>query len=95
VENGGGGRGPGTAIREFLYGMFLHEHVQHAAEMRAKLESLFLVVVFGDMVGLPVLPPYYGLRLLPYTLGALPGWKRRLFRERQFGEDHEHHLHGV
>ncbi len=90
-----GAGGWGKAVREFLYGMFLHEHVEQARDMRARLESLFLVVTFGDMVGLPVLPPYYGLRLLPYALGALPGWKRRLLRERQFGEGHEHDLHGV
>jgi hypothetical protein len=82
-------------VREFLYGMFAYEHVQEARERHAKLESLFLLVIFGDMVGLPVLPPYYALRLLPHTLGVLPGWKRRVLRERQFGEDHEHHLHGV
>ena len=75
--------------------MFAHEHVVEIREMRGKLESLFLVVVFGDMLGLPVLPPYYALRLLPYTLQTLPAWKRRLLREREFGEDHEHHLHGV
>ncbi|HUM00796.1 MAG TPA: hypothetical protein VL084_00795 [Thermoanaerobaculia bacterium] len=89
----GGGRF--RAVREFLYGMFAYEHVQEARERHARLESLFLLVIFGDMVGLPVLPPYYALRLLPHTLGALPGWKRRVLRERQFGEDHEHHLHGV
>lgn len=83
------------AVREFLFGMFLHEHVQEAREARARLESLFLVVIFGDMVGLPVLPPYYAFRLLPYTLAALPGWKRRILRERTLGDDHEHHLHGV
>jgi hypothetical protein len=83
------------AVREFLYGMFLHEHVEQARDARASLESLFLVVVFGDMVGLPILPPYYSLRLLPYTLTALPGWKRRILRERSLGDDHEHHLHGV
>jgi hypothetical protein len=83
------------AVREFLYGMFLHEHVVEARERHVKLESLFLLVIFGDMVGLPVLPPYFGLRLLPYTLSALPLWKRRLLREREFGDDHDHHLHGV
>ena len=83
------------AVREFLFGMFVHEHVQEAREARARLESLFLVVVFGDMVGLPVLPPYYALRLLPHTISVLPGWKRRLFRERTLGDEHEHHLHGV
>lgn len=83
------------ATREFLHGMFLHEHVEQARDARASLESLFLVVVFGDMVGLPVLPPYYALRLLPYTLGAVPGWKRRILRERGLGDEHEHHLHGI
>ena len=83
------------AFREFLYGMFAYEHVEQARDMRASMENLFLAVVFGDMVGLPVLPPYYALRLLPHTLLVLPGWKRRVLRERQFGEDHEHHLHGV
>lgn len=89
----GGGRF--RAIREFLYGMFLYEHVEEARQRRASLESLFLVVIFGDMVGLPVLPPYYALRLLPHALLTLPRWKRRVLRERQFGDDHEHHLHGV
>jgi hypothetical protein len=83
------------ALREFLYGMLAYEHVEQARDMRGSMENLFLAVIFGDMVGLPVLPPYYALRLLPHTMGALPGWKRRVLRERQFGEDHEHHLHGV
>jgi len=75
--------------------MFIYEHAQQALEMRASLERLFLLLTFGDMIGLPVMPPYYGLRLLPYTLHSLDGWKRRLARERQLGDDHEHHLHGI
>ena len=91
----GSGSGRYQAIREFLFGMFMHEHVVEARGMRASLESLFLLAVFGDMIGLPVLPPYFALRLLPHTLRILPGWKRRVLRERQFGDDHDHHLHGV
>ncbi len=91
-EKKGGWR---KAVREFLFGMFAHEHVVEIREMRGRLENLFLVVVFGDMVGLPVLPPYYALRLLPHALPSLPGWKRRVLRERQFGDEHSHHLHGV
>lgn len=83
------------AVREFLYGMFVHEHVVEARERAASLENLFLLAVFGDMLGLPVLPPYFALRLLPHTLRVLPGWRRRVLREREFGDDHEHHLHGV
>jgi hypothetical protein len=51
--------------------------------------------VFGDMLGVPVLPPYYGLRLLPFVAPQLGAWKRSLLRERELGSDHEHHLHGV
>jgi hypothetical protein len=92
AERKGGWR---KAVREFLYGMFTYEHVEEARQHRAALESLFLLLIFGDMVGLPVLPPYYALRLLPHVLLTLPRWKRRVLRERQFGDDHEHQLHGV
>ena len=52
------------AIREFLYGMFGYEHAQQALEIRASVESLFMLLTFGDMIGVPVMPPYYSLRLL-------------------------------
>ena len=83
------------ALREFLYGLFGYETAQQALEIRASMERLFLLVTFGDMLGLPIMPPYYALRLLPYVAGAVGGWKRELLRERQFGEGHEHDLHGV
>jgi hypothetical protein len=88
-------RGPGKALREFLYGMFGYETAQQALEIRASMEALFMLVTFGDMIGVPIMPPYYGLRLLPYVAGMVESWKRRTLRERQFGDDHGHHLHGV
>ena len=87
--------GPAKALREFLYGMFGYETAQQALEIRASMEALFMLVTFGDMIGVPIMPPYYGLRLLPYVAGMVEDWKRRALRERQFGENHEHHLHGV
>jgi hypothetical protein len=87
--------GRGKAIREFLYGMFGYEHAQQALEIRASMDSLFMLMVFGDMIGVPVMPPYYSLSLLPYVARGLEGWKRRTLRERQFGDSHEQHLHGV
>lgn len=83
------------ALREFLYGLFGYETAQQALEIRASMERLFLLVTFGDMLGLPIMPPYYALRLLPYVAGTVEGWKRGLARERQLGEGHEHDLHGV
>jgi hypothetical protein len=83
------------AVREFLYGMTAYEFEQQALEMRRSMESLFLLVTFGDMLGVPVLPPCHALRLLPYALPRLGPWRRALLRERELGDDHEHHLHGL
>jgi hypothetical protein len=83
------------ALREFFYGMISYEFVQQALELRASLNRLFMLGVFGDMLGVPVLPPYYGLRLLPYVVPEIEAWKRSLLRERELGSDHDHHLHGV
>ena len=82
-------------LREFLYGMFGYEFVQQALEMRASMEKLFILGLFGDMLGVPILPPYYGLRLLPWLVPQIETWKRNVMRERELGSDHEHHLHGL
>src|SRR5207247_5423748 len=84
-----------AALREFAYGMSGYEFARHAIETRAALENLFMVVVVGDMIGLPIIPPYYSLRLLPLVTPDIVRWKRRVLRERDFTDLHDHHLHGV
>jgi hypothetical protein len=88
-------RGRWQAIREFLYGMFGMEIASHAMEMRASLESLFMLGTVGDMIGVPVLPPYYSLRLLPYVVPHIATWKRRVLRQREFSDEHDYHLEGL
>ncbi|MEJ5239659.1 MAG: hypothetical protein WHS87_00465 [Anaerolineales bacterium] len=83
------------AVREFLYGMMGYEFAQHALEMRASIENLFLLAIVGDMIGVPVLPPYYSLRLLPYIVPNIATWKRRVLREREFTDEHDYHLEGL
>jgi hypothetical protein len=84
-----------TALREFVFGMTGYEFARHAVEARAAMETLFMVTTVGDMIGVPVIPPYYSLRLLPYVVPQVSTWKRRVLREREFTEEHDHHLHGV
>ncbi len=83
------------AAREFFYGMTAYEFEEHALEMRGAMETLFMAVTFGDMLGLPIIPPYYSLRLLPFVVPSIKTWKRRVSREREFSDDHEFDLHGV
>jgi hypothetical protein len=72
-----------------------YEFAQQALEMRGSMERLFMLGLFGEMVGMPIIPPYYGLRLLPFVVPQIETWKRQVLRERELGSDHEHHLHGL
>lgn len=69
-------------LKEFLYGMTVHELVVEIRKERGYLEGLFILAVFGDLIGLPLFPPYYSMRFLPYVVPALDRWKRSLIRER-------------
>lgn len=70
------------ALREFLYGMTVHDLAVETRHARGELDRLFMLVVFGDLIGLPILPPYYSMRLLPYVVPSLQRWKRSALRER-------------
>ncbi len=71
-------------LGEVLYGMALHDIVRANLKQRGSLEHLFILITFGDMVGLPILPPYYCMRLLPFVVPEINGWRRRLMRERDY-----------
>ncbi len=71
-------------VREILYGMTIYEMVRDLQKERGQREQLFALIVFGDMLGVPILPPYYTLRLLPFIVSSLPGLRMRLARERDF-----------
>ena len=71
------------------------ELAEHALEMRASVESLFMLATVGDMLGVPVMPPFYSLRLLPYLVPQVKTWKRRVLREREFTDEHDYHLEGL
>jgi hypothetical protein len=83
------------SAREFLFGMIGLEFTSHALEMRASLENLFMLTTIGEMIGAPILPPYYSLRLLPYLVPHISTWKRRVLREREFTDEHDYHLEGL
>jgi hypothetical protein len=90
-----GRRGILETVRAFLHGMVGLEFERQALELRGSLETIFFVTVLGDMLGLPVLPPVFALRVLPYAVPNIATWKRRMLREREFSDSEEFHLHGV
>jgi len=75
-------KGYPKVLREIMYGFTIHEIDLDLKRAKGNLDHLFMLVVFGDLVGLPLLPPYYSMRLLPYILPTIKTWKRSLLRER-------------
>ncbi len=90
-----GEQGLRSKVRDFFYGMTALEFERQALEMRGALETVFMAITFGDMLGLPVIPPIYSLKILPFIVPQIRTWKRRSARERDFSDNEEFHLHGV
>ena len=83
------------AFKQFLHGLTGYEFARHALEMRRELEAVFMVVTMGDLIGVPILPPVYSLRLLPYVVPEIAKWKKQMARRKEFWEKEEYDLHGV
>lgn len=83
------------AVSKFLYGLTGYEFARHAIELRHEMEAVFMVVTMGDLIGVPVLPPVYSLRLLPYVVPEISTWKRNMARQKEFWEKEEYDLHAV
>jgi len=73
-------------LGEMIYGATIYEMVRDLNKQRSHIEHLFVLVVFGEFLGIPILPPYYTLRLLPYVVPNITGWKRSMLRERDLTE---------
>jgi hypothetical protein len=69
-------------LNEVFYGMTLHEMDLELKKDKAHLNNLFMLMIFGDLAGLPLLPPYYSMRLLPYIIPFYKTWRRNILREK-------------
>jgi len=75
-------RGFFQGVKSVLYGMAGHDMARFALKTRGSMEHLFILITMGDLLGVPILPPYYSLRLLPYVVPQIATWKRRMLREK-------------
>jgi len=73
-------------LSDFIYGMASHESTRQALKTRGSMEHLFILITMGDLLGVPILPPYYSLRLLPYVVPQIATWKRRMLREKDLAD---------
>jgi hypothetical protein len=85
-------KGSPKVAKEILYGLLFHEMDLVMKKERGHLDNLFMLVIFGDLIGLPLLPPYYSMRLLPHIIPSLASWKRRVLREKDLTDFVAHDL---
>lgn len=69
-------------LRDVMYGMTVHDWVLELEKARNEQNRLFTLIIYGDLLGIPILPPYYTLRLMPFLVPTLENWRRSMLRER-------------
>jgi len=74
------------ALKDFFFGATSFEIQQTVRHEKLARQDLILLFSFGDLLGVPVFPPYYSLRLLPYFYPALESWKKRMVKEKDLTE---------
>jgi hypothetical protein len=75
----------GQFIVDFFYHSSVYSMTQVLVQKRVKLDTLFMLLIFGDMLGVPVFMTYYSMRLWPYLLMRMGSWKRNLLRPKGLG----------
>lgn len=70
------------AIVDFWFNSYRYGMSQELLREHSQRESLFLLLIMGESLGVPVLSHFYSCRLWPYLLPKLPTWKRRLLRPK-------------
>jgi hypothetical protein len=71
-----------AVLRDILYGATIYEMARDLKKERGQIEHMFILIVFGDILGIPIMPPYFTLRLLPYVVPHIHAWQVSLLRER-------------
>ena len=76
----------GKFLKDFFSGIAYLEIEQTVRQEKNSRQSLLLLLTFGELLGVPIFPPYYSLRLLPYVFPSIDSWKKRMLRERDLTE---------
>jgi hypothetical protein len=79
-------------VKQFLWGLFFFETYHELMHERAKYSDVMYLVLYGELIGIPLMNSSIGLRLLPYTLPDLQSWKHRTLEEYDLVE-HAPHIH--
>jgi len=71
------------AAVDFSFNSSAYGVTREVMSQRNELDTLFLLLILGDSVGVPVFRSYYSYQLFPHLLLRLAIWKRNLLRRKE------------
>ncbi len=71
------------ALKDFLWGLFFFDLYHETLKQRNRYRDAMNLLVFSEQLGIPLMNSYVSMRLLPYFVGELEGWRRREMAERE------------
>jgi len=74
------------ALHDFIYGAFIFGPLRTVREQIISMDLAFMTMIYGDMLGLPVVSPMYKYKLLPYFLPLIETWKKSMLKESDITE---------
>ena len=67
-----------TSISDFLNELYRDSTTKIIRKEAYDLNDSFLLLLFGDLLGLPTPFSYYALEILPLLADEIEGWERRI-----------------
>jgi hypothetical protein len=80
----------GEKVKQFLWGFMFFEWYHELQHERAKYNDVMNLILYGELIGIPLMNSSIGLRLLPYVLPELQTWKHRQLEEHEIIEEAPH-----
>ena len=79
-----------TKVKAFFWGLLFYEMYHELEHDRHKTNDALNLMLFGEMIGLPLMNSCVTLKLLPYFLPTLERWKLRQLEEKEVIEEAPH-----
>lgn len=77
-------------VKQFVWGFLFFDWYHELQHSRSRYNDVMNLVLFGELLGIPLMNSSIGLRLLPYVLPDLNAWKHRQLEEHLVEEDAPH-----
>jgi hypothetical protein len=74
-------------LKEVLWGLLFFDFYTENRKLQMRYNDAVNLLVFSEQLGIPLMNSYVSMRLLPYFVGQLEGWKRRELREHEIFAD--------